>query len=79
MTARDQVQLILAHVLEGELIRRLHEMLAEVLDGADVGFLGVQRHVADGHVLDHAPAQRRDVLCHGRAPVDGLTRQSSQA
>jgi hypothetical protein len=66
------VQLILAHILEGQLVRRFHEVPAEVLYGADVGLLGIRRHVADRHVVDHAPAQRRDVLCHGRTPVDGL-------
>ena len=71
--ARDQVQLILAHVLEGQLVRRFHEVPAEVLHGADVGLLGVRRHVADRHVVDHALSQRRELLCHGRAPVDGLS------
>jgi hypothetical protein len=56
--APNQMQLILAHVFERQLVGRLAEVPAEVLDGADVGALGVHRHVAYRHVVDHPLSQR---------------------
>src|SRR4051794_30957880 len=63
--ARYQLELILAHMFKGELVRRLAEMLAEVLDRAHVSSLSQQRHVAQLHVVDHALAQRRSLFWHG--------------
>src|ERR1035441_7925301 len=59
------MQLIITNVFECQLVRRLPEILAEVLDCADIGLLCQRRHVADRHVVDHAPPQRRHLLTHG--------------
>jgi hypothetical protein len=56
--AGTKMQLILAHMLERELVRRLAKMFTEVLDCADISLLGQWRHVADHHVIDHALPQR---------------------
>ena len=50
----DKAQLILAHVLKRQLIWRLAEVFAEVLDSANVSGLCQGRHVAKAHVVDHA-------------------------
>ncbi len=51
-------------------VRRPTKKRGEVLDGADVAFLGAGRQLADRHVFDHATAQRADRLVgHGDAPV----------
>src|ERR1700734_2374357 len=76
--SRDQVEMVLADVLERQFIWRLHEVEAEVLDSADVGFLSQRRHVANGHIVDHTLPQRRNFLCHGRLLSIGLNEQSSQ-
>jgi hypothetical protein len=56
--ARDEVELIFADILEAQLVWGLAEMPGKVLDGTDVGLLGVRRHVADHHVVNHALPQR---------------------
>ncbi len=70
--ARDEMQLVLANVIERELVRRALEMEREVLDGADVAGLGARRHVADRHVIDHALPQGRNLFDHGVLLLVGL-------
>ena len=62
---RDQVQLVGAHLLQPQPVRRAAEMPAELGDRIEVGLLRRRREIADHHVLDHAPAQRAD-LSHRR-------------
>src|SRR5438552_8361958 len=66
------MQLIGAHIFEGQLVRRPPKMQAEVLDRTDVGLLGVHRHVADRHVVDHALPEWRHFLRHGILLSDEL-------
>ena len=68
----DEVQLIVAHVLERQLVWRDAVMDGKVGDGADVDRLCQWRHVADRHVLDHALAQWCGRLRHGMLPSVGL-------
>ena len=70
--APDEVHLIVAHVLERQLVWRDAVMDGKVGDGADVGSLGQRRHIADRHVLDHALAQWCGRLRHGMLPSVGL-------
>jgi len=56
--ARTKMQLILAHMLERELVRRFAKMFTEVLDCTHISLLGQRRHVADRHVIDQALPQR---------------------
>src|SRR3954453_19632963 len=70
------MKLVGAHVLEGQLVRRSAEEGAEVLHRVDVDALGCGRHVAQGHVVDHALAQGRDLLGHGELPSSGLQDQA---
>jgi hypothetical protein len=58
----DQMDLIGSDVSRPQQLGGLAEMAGELGDLLDVGALGVQREVADLHVLDHAMAKRR----HGR-------------
>ena len=69
---RDEMQLILTDIFKAQLVRGLPEMQAEVLDGTDVGLLGVRRHVADRHIVNHALPQRRSLFWHGMLLSDGL-------
>ena len=52
--ARGEMRMVSPHILKVQSVRRLPEVSAEVLHGADVDFLGVRRHVADRHVVDYA-------------------------
>jgi hypothetical protein len=45
---------------------------AEVYYGANVNLLGGRRQVADRHVVDHAPPQRRHLFTHGKLLSTGL-------
>jgi hypothetical protein len=58
----DQVQLVVAHVLGCELVRRAAVEGVEAGDRADVAAAGGVGHVAQPHVVEHALAQRRDGL-----------------
>jgi hypothetical protein len=70
--ARNQMQLVAAHVLEARRIGRSPEERSEVLDPLHVVMLGFGRKFADRHVFDPAPAQRAPCLVgHGDAPVLG--------
>ena len=66
------MQLILAYVFERELVGRLPVVCAEVRHRSDVDFLRFRRHVADRHVIDHAPPQRRHLFGHRGTRVCGL-------
>jgi hypothetical protein len=55
---RPEMQSVFADILESELVRRAPEVATEVLNGADVDSLCPRRHVADGHVVDHALSKR---------------------
>ena len=68
--ARNEVQAIVAHVLDGQLVRRLLVEGAEVCHRTGVDVLRVRRHVADLHVVDHALPQRAHRLRHGSTPVN---------
>jgi hypothetical protein len=57
---RDQMQLVGAHGLQAQPIRRTVEMAAEPGDRVDVGLLGRRGEIADHHVVDHPPTQRAD-------------------
>ena len=72
--AGDQVQLVVAHVLEGELVRRAAVEGAEAGDRAHVDAARAGGHVAQLHVVEHALPQRRDwlCLCHGDLLSVGL-------
>ena len=65
--AGDQVQLVVAHVLERELVRRAAVVGAEAGDRGHVDLARADGHVAQLHVVEHALPQRRDGLCrcHG--------------
>ncbi len=56
--AGDQVELVVAHVLERELVRRAAVEGAEAGDRAHVAAAGAVGHVAQPHVVEHALAQR---------------------
>ena len=45
-----------------EFIGRSPYELSKVADRSDMGLLGLQRHTANAHVLDHPLTQRGDVL-----------------
>jgi hypothetical protein len=49
----DEVQLVGAHLLEMQPIRRRMKMPAELRDRVEVGLLRCWRKIADRHVLDH--------------------------
>ena len=66
----NEVQPVVAHVLEAELVGRLLVESGEVGDGVGVDLLRVRRHVAERHVVDHALPQRRYLLGHRCAPVE---------
>jgi len=57
-----QVKLVGTDLLGTEQLRRLAEVLGELRDLGNVGFLGPGREVAHPHVLDHPLPQG----CHGR-------------
>src|SRR3954447_21829088 len=50
---------------------------AEVLHRADVNALGCRGHIAQGHVVEHALAQGRDLFGHGELPSSGLQDRQS--
>ena len=56
------MQVKIPHMLDPELVGRSPVERAEVRDRTDVSLLGVRRQVAHRHVVDHALAQRRDLL-----------------
>ena len=66
--AGSKVQLILAYVFERELVRRLPVVGTEVRHCSGLDLLRVRRHVANLHVIDHAPLQRRHLLGHRELP-----------
>jgi hypothetical protein len=69
-TARRQMKLVAAHVLEARRIGGSPNKRGEVLDPLHIVMLGLGREFADRHVFDHAPAQRAYCLVgHGDAPV----------
>ena len=55
-TAFEQMQAVCADVLDAELIRRRVMVSGKAGDGVGVALLRSRRHVAKGHVLDHALA-----------------------
>ena len=59
-TASDQVQLVIAHILEGQLVRRAAVEGAEVGDRAHVDLARADGHIAEPHVVKHPLPQRRD-------------------
>jgi hypothetical protein len=50
----DQIELILANLLESELLGRFVEELAELIDVVRVGIDGAWGQVAQLHILGHA-------------------------
>src|ERR1700704_140154 len=68
-----------ANVLQLQFVRGPPEIAAELRNRADVGSLRRWREIADGHVLDHAAAQRAhlghlEISCLGA----GCNTRSSQ-
>src|SRR6266404_2975920 len=55
---RNQMNLEGADVFQFQPIRRFAEIAAELRNRTDVGSLRRRRQITDGHVLDHATAQR---------------------
>lgn len=70
-TARDEVNLVLAHVLERELVWRGAVVESELRDGTEIRRFGEQGHVAYRHVVDHELAQWRRGLRWQAPIVDG--------
>src|SRR5438477_10126899 len=52
------MELVGAHLIEPEPVRRASKMAAELRNGIEVGLLRCRRQIADHHVVDHPPAQR---------------------
>ena len=69
-TASDQVQLVVAHILQAQLVRRTAVEGAEAGDRVHVGLARAGGHVAQRHGVEHALAQWRDGLVHG-SPLSG--------
>ena len=66
MAIPGQVQLVLADVLEGELIGGPHEVADEVADAAHIALAGVRAVPPDAELLVHAIAElAHDVLLSG--------------
>ena len=69
----DEVQLIVAQIIDGRRVGRASEILREVADRADVSALRLGAELAYPQVVEHALPQRADasVGCsHGLAPVE---------
>jgi len=71
---RNQVQLIGAHLLQTNPVRRAAKMPAELGNRIEVRLLRCRRQIADHHVVDHAPAQRAD-LSHRELLSDEVVQQ----
>jgi hypothetical protein len=50
------MQVIIADILQAELVRRASMISAESGNGGDIDILGIRRHVANLHIVDHALA-----------------------
>ena len=61
---RHGIRPILSHLLDTELLWRPAVEGAAVGNRLSVEFLGIQRHVAEGHIVDHALPQWRYLLAH---------------
>lgn len=69
---RGEMELEASEILGLGPVRGATEEECELPDLADVVALGVLAELADGHVLNHPPAQRRDgVAGHGKLPSEG--------
>jgi len=62
--AFDQMEPVGAHVLNLELVRRSAVEGAEIGDRSGVHLQRIRRHVAEGHVVEHALPKRRNRLVH---------------
>jgi hypothetical protein len=67
-----------AHVLQAEPVRRAVKILAELRNRMDVGLLCRRRQIVDCHVLDHATTQRAHLGHLKLLSESGLHTQSSQ-
>src|ERR1700724_1888373 len=66
------MQLVAPQVLDGGCVGRAPEESGELTDHADITGLRLRCELAHAHVVDHALAQRTDILAgvsHGSAPV----------
>jgi hypothetical protein len=55
---------VIPDMLDAELVRRGLMVSGKASDGVGVALLGAQRHVAEGHVIEHALSERRNLLGH---------------
>jgi hypothetical protein len=51
-------------MLDAELVGRGAMVSGKTSNGVGVALLGSRRHVAEGHVVEHALPERRDMLGH---------------
>src|SRR6202140_4233037 len=67
------MQLVAPQVLDGGGVGRAPEESGELTDHADIAGLRLRCELAHAHVVEHALAQRTDILAgvsHGSAPVE---------
>jgi hypothetical protein len=55
--ACNKMKVIGAHIFQAELVRRASMISAESGNSGDIDILGIRRHVANLHIVDHALAQ----------------------
>jgi len=67
----DEVHLEGAHILQPQSVRGAAKISAELGDRIEVGSLRRRRQITDGHVLDHATAQRAEISHEGLSCLEG--------